>query len=165
MRRTLAAATFVTAMALATACSGGDDDQGADAPSTEAASPPPATGTTGTDEFCPGFEEDFAQAATTYDAALQDVNEAFQSGDQATVDQAVTELENHAGALSQLFRDGAGGVANAEFSAALQQSASELDQHVAAIAELDIADYGDPEATPDGVAFQEAVRDAVAYCE
>lgn len=166
MRRTLPSMLITALAAVALAACGGSDDtgNGAGGP-TPPVQDPPAPGEVSVDEFCPDFRTDLAPLADTYDASLHAVNDAYLAEDQDAVDDTVAELETHAANLSALFREGAGTVADAGLSAALARTADELDSHIAAIGALDVADYGDPEHTPDGIAFQEAISEVLTTCD
>lgn len=167
MRRWLPAPLVILLATAMVACGGsGDDDEPADIGASPAGTPPvAASGSTDPDEYCDGFYAALQPVAAAYDRSLAAVNDAYQAGDPAAVDDSVTELRDAAELLGELFLDGVDAATDQALSAAFAAAADELDKHIDMIAELDLDDYGDPELTPDGAALVTAYREVLAHCE
>jgi hypothetical protein len=138
MRRRLAAAALAAGMLAAAACGNNDDDGGQS-----------------TEEVCATLNEQLEPLDAELTQAISQTGLAAGQGDEAALAEAVLELNDIVGRITEVVRDGAENAEDEEFSTALNTFADEVEN---------LADGAANGEMPDMNAFEAARTEVEGYC-
>lgn len=139
MRRRLAVAVLAAGMLAATACGNNNDDSGGQS----------------TEEVCATLNEQLAPLDAELNQAISQTGLAAGQGDEAALSEAVGQLNDIVGRITQVVREGADNAEDEQFSATLNTFADEMEN---------LADGAASGEMPDMTAFEAAQRDVEGYC-
>jgi hypothetical protein len=125
MRRVLATALLGAALFAAAACGNNNDDGGDDNGANEASPTPGAA--TGSEDTCAAIEETMGEFQTELVTAAAALTTAAESGDEAALEAAATDLVTVAGETGDRLRDIAAESEDPELRSAVETAATEVE--------------------------------------
>lgn len=139
MRRRLAAVGLAAGMLAAAACGNNDDDGGGRS----------------TEEVCATLNEQLEPLDAELNQAISQTGLAAGQGDEAALADAVVQLNDIVGRITDVVRGGADSAEDEQFSTALSTFADEMEN---------LADGAANGEMPDMTAFEAARSDVEGYC-
>jgi hypothetical protein len=140
MRRRLAVAALAAGMLAAAACGNDNDGDG---------------GGQSTEEVCATLNEQLAPLDAELNQAISQTGLAAGQGDEAALAEAVGQLNDIVGRITEVVRQGADNAEDEQFSTALNTFADEMEN---------LADGAASGEMPDMTTFEAAQSDVEGYC-